>query len=1084
MAQFGKHFFGSSYFGKASTFTGVYEAEPIDAGDAFDGKIDLKIKATLPSVSYKADGESVSFPIKTDWTFHGTKATSKKTNAQAAILVCAEIIDVKFETGAGKGSAVLVLKKESTILETKTIDTTTVSNYTFSVPYGDYYLEIKAFNEKPITFLSVDAKVSKVSTEVRTATIHNANGTYNWSAWSDVPLTYRTEHLMGSSEAVVKKRYVQVRIHLASSDTKVSPFIDRIETSSGDISKYSRKGYWYAAIDMNQVSSQSSKTFKKVKRLEWKENQTEKSSSTIRSTSALNNRYPTDVEVKNPNYWHPETAPYTVIRDGTSFGKPYSRISLGEKGNGTFTESLNMGYAVKGPYSPRTASLANTSIIKWLSWDSIHNYPTINKDVKITFSFYKTLDDATIQQDALYEVTSPEKINQKTLDLYQNTYVGDLYLGILIERIPGRQSPVVDRVDMYASMQYTSPRSLGSYSNLLSGLDGLENNEIGKKKLRDLNVTDFNFPSEQQTLEYNREAIKRSKRNVSISYTPKYPSQTKIGFGKDQYFSNKSFMYNESADLSIWSEVIAQEPSASTFEVKPDRIYWHYNYDGGNVGFPNTTERDLGSDFTPNLIQRKMYRFQLTEGWMQESFVLPKSMQWEEIAENFDVKLDELIGENPNTKLYNGKVPSGIKILLPNYTKNPNVSISFVDGLNGNFKLTEKSSHNKNGNDRIRALIPSLIEKEVDWTSEEVIFKGILNKNNEFSSYVQTKFSSTNNTGERIHKVNKDFETAKTLADLYFIDKDSIVLENNGKEKWTYGELVVIPGNLTLPALSPDAYFLEENPYKITIIEDSVKKTLNNKRLKEEIVEFGSQDEQGISYKMIESEPQVLTIKHSSVLNTKDVLPYAKIFSVSRIQNVKTGVVYTPYKKTGTTEVGDYQIIGNVIDWSTANSGSKEPAANEELKVTLTYGIVDYIKIVATSKYKEQISEDRLWRSKEIKTLKGTVTPSKDIYLPLPKKEEFTDFNKEFKKVEYIVEDNDLWVQTSIKDNGNDKVLFATLNGEDPKRNWYPTIETGFYYLNDQEYYLYSEPIEHEYGKEHIPIVENVIYKNEGISLV
>ena len=57
------------------------------------------------------------------------------------------------------------------------------------------------------------------------------------------------------------------------------------------------------------------------------------------------------------------------------------------------------------------------------------------------------------------------------------------------------------------------------------------------------------------------------------------------------------------------------------------------------------------------------------------------------------------------------------------------------------------------------------------------------------------------------------------------------------------------------------------------------------------------------------------------------------------------------------------------------------------------------------------------------------------------------------------------------------------MNGEDPHRNWYPTIQTGFYYLNDQEYYMYSEPVETTFKEKDVPILKNVRTDSEGLSL-
>ena len=125
-----------------------------------------------------------------------------------------------------------------------------------------------------------------------------------------------------------------------------------------------------------------------------------------------------------------------------------------------------------------------------------------------------------------------------------------------------------------------------------------------------------------------------------------------------------------------------------------------------------------------------------------------------------------------------------------------------------------------------------------------------------------------------------------------------------------------------------------------------------------------------------------------------------------------------------------------------------------------------------------------MWRSPETRRLSGTVRPGQDTWIELPNKTDFAGYSANLERVRYIVEDNDLWVQTAIREQEGTEKLFASLNGDDPKRNWYPTIQTGFYYLNDQEYYLYSEPVSTVYAGETVPVLEGVTYSENGLSLI
>src|SRR5699024_4992375 len=160
-----------------------------------------------------------------------------------------------------------------------------------------------------------------------------------------------------------------------------------------------------------------------------------------------------------------------------------------------------------------------------------------------------------------------------------------------------------------------------------------------------------------------------------------------------------------------------------------------------------------------------------------------------------------------------------------------------------------------------------------------------------------------------------------------------------------------------------------------------------------------------------------------------------------------------------------------------------EPAAGETYTVTFTQGIVSSMKVIYSSPYKEKAAFDKLWRSKETKVIHAVVGPNEELLLPLPPIDAFSDATNGLRNVSHVVEDDDLWVQSSVVRTEEGERLLLTMNGKDPKRNWHPTIETGFYYLNNDEYYLYSEPITHQFGEEDIPLLEGIHYEEKGLKL-
>ncbi|MEK1829010.1 hypothetical protein AAAC51_07625 [Priestia megaterium] len=116
----------------------------------------------------------------------------------------------------------------------------------------------------------------------------------------------------------------------------------------------------------------------------------------------------------------------------------------------------------------------------------------------------------------------------------------------------------------------------------------------------------------------------------------------------------------------------------------------------------------------------------------------------------------------------------------------------------------------------------------------------------------------------------------------------------------------------------------------------------------------------------------------------------------------------------------------------------------------------------------------------EVKVFDGTCTPSQDFRIQLPEPKEFSGYSVEYKNVGYIIEDNDLWVETKLEQQNGKSYLVGTLNGKDPSKNWYPTINTGYYYLKEQENYLYSEPIKTVLSEKELPTAKDIEYTNSS----
>ena len=144
MAQFGKHLFGSSFFGKSATFEGSYESEVVDAGEPFDGTVSLNVTADLPSVAYAANSGYLAYTNKaTEWSFNTTNATTWHPGAIVQFQATGRRFVLNAQQGAGRATATVVLKKLSdNTTQNYTLNSATTSTLTIQTDYADYLLTI------------------------------------------------------------------------------------------------------------------------------------------------------------------------------------------------------------------------------------------------------------------------------------------------------------------------------------------------------------------------------------------------------------------------------------------------------------------------------------------------------------------------------------------------------------------------------------------------------------------------------------------------------------------------------------------------------------------------------------------------------------------------------------------------------------------------------------------------------------------------------------------------------------------------------------------------------------------------------
>lgn len=377
--------------------------------------------------------------------------------------------------------------------------------------------------------------------------------------------------------------------------------------------------------------------------------------------------------------------------------------------------------------------------------------------------------------------------------------------------------------------------------------------------------------------------------------------------------------------------------------------------------------------------------------------------------------------------------------------KNDNINVKW--GSNPNSNITEISEANGSlsggtlQNDSVIISVPSgNTQGEVPWVSEEKIFETVLNEDG-------------------------------------FFEKKVIELSGS--------DLPEIGSNVAIGA----------NPYKIEIVYRSVE--CNGKIVPEDRI--GSEDDEGNSYPLLsygEDSFESVTVERAPVVRKSslsgkylDVLPHARITSILGVYKNDIGPIPdNPEDRPASyyNQDSEFQLIGNYIDWSIAYdengdliNGKEAPSEDEVYYVSYTYDLITKAYADFRCKYKEYETSRELWTSDTVKKYTASCSPGHDYRSDsLPEKIDVESWGEvpsdvDIETLSYTVYDDNLWVNTFLDDN----VVVGTLRNRVPSVNWFPKVHNGYYYLGQEEYYLFTEPIEYTPEEKSIEKAVNVKYE-------
>lgn len=1054
MGQYKKHFYGSTLYGPLPAFFGQWRTEVFDAEEPFTQKVEATIRCLLPYATYKPD--SYETELKGSWTISNGQATSGATTDTFIFKAAGRqfTFNYKYQKTAAQTIRLVLKKEDGTVVATKEASTYSLTQTTGSVifdavPFALYTVEGSIVSgTAPFIFSTFVVHSSEVGIEIRTS-----KDAQTWSEWEEVTLSHTQQAdkawtLKGTTTTKYSGvRYSQGRITMLTSEETSAPVVERIELLAGDSGTRSEDGRWEGTFNMNLIASAAGKEFKRAAKIKWQAIEPENTTMFIRSASS-----------PIGEFYGAITAPYR---------KNTKRLRLKD---GALSHSVTIGPIDPSKKQPFWKTL------EWQGWDDISFLPKDETETKVNYVFSKTSKNIKDPVNLLQEIGQPMKDETHKLLFRPQPF----YMTVEMERTRLKGTPVVDLVDLYSLMEYKEVKAIEN-----KNVSGVDNNNEGWTVLQSIKDTVYKEPVVTGENPYNTQSIQKVPVKYILEDKTKRPTDVILYLESEKTKaakSNTTINKNE----KIYAQAFIRHPELG--ETKG--VLKHYQYSGGSVQYLRPHTHEMEPTFTPALDQNKLYRYFVLDGWPTEYHKVVKGDTFADIANSYGVATTELEKLNPKAlKDENGQLVTGQSLAIPNYTYNKEVVIDFSNGTN----YTEKSSHNarlqKNpdlsSDNLIAKVANSPAHQYVDWVSEEKIYNGTINSNDIRDAYIRTQYNRVSSSSlERTYEVQTN-DTWEKIAKKFDIHVDDLKQANEHVE-WGIGKTLVIPPNILLPEIPPGVEFDGSFPYVMTIVENSVQKK-DGTVLDESWLPIdwnGKHKPLTATYRT--SEPVTVEIKRGEILNDKDVLPHAGVNKILHVENL-VGTIYQEWDND--LKVGDFKLVEGYIDWSPVGSGTREPAKGETYKVTYTHSEIEKVTVHLDSTYEEETGTDIVWRSPEVKVLDSVCTPEQDILLKLPAKESFEGYGgRGIEDYAYIVEDNDLWVETSVVEKEDGAYMLGTMKSRNPRYNWHPLINTGHYYLREDEYYLYSESLVTPLTEKEIPVAKNIDYektpKDMGIVLM
>lgn len=292
--------------------------------------------------------------------------------------------------------------------------------------------------------------------------------------------------------------------------------------------------------------------------------------------------------------------------------------------------------------------------------------------------------------------------------------------------------------------------------------------------------------------------------------------------------------------------------------------------------------------------------------------------------------------------------------------------------------------------------------------------------------------------------------------------------------------------NVSIPSIDP-AVVAGDTPYRIDFVPNSIQeldmaRILDNEEAYEYFSRLTVHEDNGLIYQVSdnpERESTLVISPHESEIvvddrpmtrgsGETDLIPYPRVTEIIKISNTVGGAA------NYTVDV-DYVQEYSFIRWL---PGGTAPVEDATYYVSFEYIQAENAQVQALSSYAQSIPVRQYWQSSHLlknyndgeeHTTPVSCLPHEDyLSTELPPVILDPDLSAtpvevvwddilptiELTSLQYFVFNNNQLVQTTIEDGR----VRGTLGGRQPSRHWNPSLKDGYYYLSNEEHFLYITP--------------------------